>query len=72
MNITRPIVMEIDLKNFHHNINNIRKNSKALQKGTTTFTNIDDDNKTFEIVRTYKKETKTIFVDAKNFVITIK
>ena len=25
MNITRPIVMEIDLNNFHHNINSIRK-----------------------------------------------
>ena len=25
MNITRPIVMEIDLKNFHHNINSIRE-----------------------------------------------
>jgi glycosidase len=60
------------LLNYYKKWINIRKNSKALQKGTTTFTNIDDDNKTFEIVRTYKKETKTIFVDAKNFVITIK
>ena len=25
MNITRPIVMEIDLKNFHHNMKSIRE-----------------------------------------------
>ena len=60
------------LLNYYKKWIDIRKNSKALQKGSTTFANVDDTNKTFEIIRTYKKEIITILVDAKNYKVTIK
>ena len=59
------------LLNYYKKWINIRKNSKALQKGSTTFANVDDANKTFEIVRQYKTETKHVLVDVANYQVTI-
>ena len=42
-----------ELLEFYKNWIQIRKNSKALQKGATKFINVNDENKTFEIVREY-------------------
>jgi glycosidase len=50
---------------------NIRKTSKALQKGTTSFVDVDDDCKTFKIVRKYKNEVKTILVDVNKYKVDI-
>ena len=63
---------DLKLLEYYKQWINIRKSSKALQKGTTQFTNIDDKNGTFEIIRTYKKEQKVILVDVKNYKVTIK
>ena len=57
---------------YYKNWINTRKSSKALQMGTTSFIDIDDENKCFKIIRKFKNETKTIFVDAKNYKVTIK
>lgn len=59
------------LLNYYKKWINIRKNSKALQKGSTTFANVDDVNKTFEIIRRYKTETKHVLVDVANHQVTI-
>lgn len=63
---------DLKLLEYYKQWINIRKSSKALKKGTTQFTNIDDKNGTFEMIRTYKKEQKVILVDAKNYKVTIK
>lgn len=60
------------LLNYYKEWINLRKSSKALQLGTTKFINVDDVNKTFEIIRKYKNEEKHIVVDVKNFKVTIK
>ena len=60
-----------DLLKYYKKWINIRKSSKALQKGITSFVDIDDENKCFKIVRKYKNEVKTIFVDVKKYKVEI-
>ena len=62
---------DIELLEYYKKWINIRKNSKALTLGTTKFIDIDDKNNTFKIVRQYKKDIKTILVDAKNYIVEI-
>ena len=50
-----------ELLEFYKNWIQIRKNSKALQKGATKFINVNDENKTFEIVREYKSQKVKIY-----------
>lgn len=50
---------------------NIRKNVKALRKGTTKFVNINDELKTFEVIREYKKEIVRVLVDVKKYEVKI-
>ena len=50
---------------------NVRKNSKALQKGATKFINVNDETKTFEIIREYKKELVKVLVDLKKYEVKI-
>ena len=49
----------------------IRKQSKALQKGTTKFSNVNDEIKTFEIVREYKSQKVKVLVDASKYEVKI-
>ena len=49
----------------------IRKQSKALQKGTTKFSNVNDEIKTFEIVREYKSQKVKVLVDALKYEVKI-
>ena len=49
----------------------IRKKSKALQKGTTKFSNVNDEIKTFEIVREYKSQKVKVLVDASKYEVKI-
>ena len=60
-----------NLLNYYKKWINIRKNSKALTLGTVEFIDINDENKSFKIVRKYKKDIKTILVDVKNYKIEI-
>ena len=59
------------LLEYYKNWIQIRKNSKALQKGTTKFINVNDENKTFEIVREYKSQKVKVLVDALKYEVKI-
>lgn len=50
---------------------NIHRKYLPLQKGTTSFENVDDENNTFEIVRKYKKQKVRVLVDIKNYQVKI-
>lgn len=60
-----------ELLEFYKNWIQIRKNSKALQKGATKFINVNDENKTFEIVREYKSQKVKVLVDALKYEVKI-